>query len=98
MEYVWVLHEFKPQEADELPLKAGDRVAVIEKDDVYQDGWWKVGPHPLVIPDTSLARFEIGPPTRLANREHQRKRFASQLAFVRCGIECEAFYAKPQQT
>ena len=42
VEYVWVLHEFKPQEADEIPLKPGDKVEVVEKDDVYQDGWWKV--------------------------------------------------------
>ncbi|KAJ3532373.1 hypothetical protein NM688_g7435 [Phlebia brevispora] len=41
VDYVWVLHDFKPQEADEIPLKAGDRVQVVEKDDLYQDGWWK---------------------------------------------------------
>ena len=41
-EYVWALHDFVPQIADEVAFKAGDRIQVIEKDELYQDGWWKV--------------------------------------------------------
>jgi len=43
-EYVYALFDFVPENPDELHLKAGDRVEVIEKDDVYSDGWWQVSP------------------------------------------------------
>ncbi len=41
-EYVYALHDFTPQIADEIAFKAGDAIEVIEKDDLYQDGWWQV--------------------------------------------------------
>lgn len=41
-EYVWALHDFIPQITDEVAFKAGERIEVVEKDDLYQDGWWKV--------------------------------------------------------
>ncbi|THG96991.1 hypothetical protein EW026_g4932 [Hermanssonia centrifuga] len=40
-EYVYALHDFTPQIADEIAFKAGDAIEVIEKDDLYQDGWWQ---------------------------------------------------------
>ncbi|TFY59977.1 hypothetical protein EVJ58_g5442 [Rhodofomes roseus] len=40
-EYVYALHEFAPENPDEVPLKLGDKIEVIEKDDLYGDGWWK---------------------------------------------------------
>jgi hypothetical protein len=41
MEYVWGLHPFIPEHDDEIEFKLGDRILVTEKDDLYQDGWWK---------------------------------------------------------
>ena len=41
-EYVYALFEFAPENPDEINFKAGDRIEVIEKDDVYGDGWWQV--------------------------------------------------------
>lgn len=41
-EYVYALHDFTPQVADEIEFKVGDRIEVIEKDDLYGDGWWQV--------------------------------------------------------
>ena len=41
-EYVWALHDFIPQISDEVSFSAGERIEVVEKDDLYQDGWWKV--------------------------------------------------------
>lgn len=41
-EYVYALFDFVPENPDEIHLKAGDRIEVIEKDDVYGDGWWQV--------------------------------------------------------
>ena len=41
MEYVWGLHDFAREHEDEIDFKAGDRILVVEKDDLYQDGWWK---------------------------------------------------------
>ncbi|KAH9927346.1 uncharacterized protein B0H18DRAFT_1084840 [Fomitopsis serialis] len=40
-EYVYALHEFTPENPDEVSFKIGDKVEVIEKDDLYGDGWWK---------------------------------------------------------
>ncbi|OCH94505.1 hypothetical protein OBBRIDRAFT_747510 [Obba rivulosa] len=40
-EYVYALHEFKPENPDEVPLKVGEKIEVIEKDDLYGDGWWQ---------------------------------------------------------
>jgi hypothetical protein len=41
-DYVYALHDFFPENDDELTFKAGERVEVVEKDDAYGDGWWKV--------------------------------------------------------
>jgi hypothetical protein len=41
-EYVYALHDFKPEHEDEVAFRAGERVEVIEKDEVYEDGWWTV--------------------------------------------------------
>ncbi len=41
-EYVYALHEFTPQVSDEIEFKIGDRIEVVEKDDLYGDGWWQV--------------------------------------------------------
>ncbi len=43
-EYVYALHDFTPQVADEIEFKVGDRIEVVEKDDMYGDGWWQVSP------------------------------------------------------
>jgi hypothetical protein len=42
IDYVWALHDFHPENEDEVPFNAGDRVHVLERDDLYGDGWWKV--------------------------------------------------------
>ena len=41
-EYVYALHDFTPEHDDEIAFKAGERIEVIEKDDLYGDGWWQV--------------------------------------------------------
>ena len=41
-EYVYALHDFQPEHEDEIAFSAGDRIEVIEKDDMYGDGWWQV--------------------------------------------------------
>ena len=41
-EYVYALHDFTPENTDEISFRAGDRIEVIEKDDQYGDGWWQV--------------------------------------------------------
>ncbi|KAI0371457.1 hypothetical protein BV20DRAFT_1120507 [Pilatotrama ljubarskyi] len=40
-EYVYALHDFTPENPDEVAFKVGDRIEVIEKDDLYGDGWWQ---------------------------------------------------------
>ncbi|KAJ4478978.1 hypothetical protein J3R30DRAFT_2697911 [Lentinula aciculospora] len=39
-EYVYAHHDFSPENDDEVPFKAGERIEVIEKDEAYGDGWW----------------------------------------------------------
>lgn len=41
-DYVYALHEFTPENPDEISLKVGERIEVVEKDDEYGDGWWQV--------------------------------------------------------
>ncbi|EEB96073.1 hypothetical protein MPER_04853 [Moniliophthora perniciosa FA553] len=41
IEYVYALHDFVPENDDEVPFKAGERIQVIEKDELYGDGWWQ---------------------------------------------------------
>jgi hypothetical protein len=38
-EYVYVLHDFQPENEDELPFNAGEMIKVVEKDDHSGDGW-----------------------------------------------------------
>ncbi|RDB20024.1 hypothetical protein Hypma_013044 [Hypsizygus marmoreus] len=40
-EYVYALHDFLPEHEDEVSFHAGERIEVIEKDDLYGDGWWQ---------------------------------------------------------
>ncbi|KAI0340826.1 hypothetical protein BDW22DRAFT_1359658 [Trametopsis cervina] len=40
-EYVYALHDFTPENPDEVPFKTGEKIEVVEKDDMYQDGWWQ---------------------------------------------------------
>ncbi|KAF9458484.1 hypothetical protein BDZ94DRAFT_1226253 [Collybia nuda] len=40
-EYVYALHDFLPEHEDEVSFHAGERIEVIEKDDLYNDGWWQ---------------------------------------------------------
>ncbi|KAG8889639.1 polar growth protein [Tulasnella sp. 332] len=37
----WALHDFTPENEDELTFQAGDEIEVVEKDDLYGDGWWQ---------------------------------------------------------
>jgi len=41
-EYVYALHDFAPEHEDEISFRAGERIEVVEKDDLYGDGWWQV--------------------------------------------------------
>ncbi|KAJ3862371.1 hypothetical protein EV359DRAFT_45309 [Lentinula novae-zelandiae] len=40
-EYVYALHDFSPENDDEVPFRAGERIEIIEKDEAYGDGWWQ---------------------------------------------------------
>jgi Variant SH3 domain len=41
-DYVYALHDFQPENEDEVDFRAGERIEVVEKDDLYGDGWWQV--------------------------------------------------------
>ncbi|KAJ6609390.1 hypothetical protein B0H10DRAFT_2064750 [Mycena sp. CBHHK59/15] len=40
-EYVYALHDFLPEHEDEVSFHTGERIEVVEKDDLYGDGWWQ---------------------------------------------------------
>lgn len=42
VEYVYARHDFLPEHEDEISFHAGERIEVIEKDEIYSDGWWQV--------------------------------------------------------
>ncbi|KAJ6502678.1 hypothetical protein DFH09DRAFT_1375676 [Mycena vulgaris] len=41
VDYVYALHDFLPEHEDEVTFHTGERIEVVEKDDLYGDGWWK---------------------------------------------------------
>lgn len=41
-ETVYATHNFNAENEDEISLRAGEVVIVLEKDEGYQDGWWRV--------------------------------------------------------
>ena len=49
VEYVYARYDFVPENEDEISFCAGERIEVVEKDDIYQDGWWKVRSHSPVV-------------------------------------------------
>lgn len=58
-EYVYALHDFTPENPDEVPFKAGDRIEVVEKDEQYQDGWWQVCFPSVIFHETRRARWRV---------------------------------------
>ncbi|THH29883.1 hypothetical protein EUX98_g4312 [Antrodiella citrinella] len=40
-DFVWALHDFVPENPDEIPFKVGEKIEILERDDLYQDGWWQ---------------------------------------------------------
>ncbi|KAJ7103227.1 hypothetical protein B0H15DRAFT_201781 [Mycena belliarum] len=38
---VYALHDFAPEHEDEINFVAGERIEVVERDDLYGDGWWR---------------------------------------------------------
>lgn len=47
-EYVYALHDFLPENEDEISFRAGEPIEVIEKDDQFGDGWWQVSSSPFL--------------------------------------------------
>ncbi|CAG8475009.1 25938_t:CDS:10 [Gigaspora rosea] len=41
METVYAIHNYCAQNDDELTFKVGDPILVLEKDEMYWDGWWQ---------------------------------------------------------
>lgn len=41
MEIVLVTHNFDAKENDEISIRAGETIQVIEKDEAFLDGWWR---------------------------------------------------------
>lgn len=48
VEYVYARHDFIPEHEDEVAFRAGERIEVVEKDDLFNDGWWQVRYPPIV--------------------------------------------------
>lgn len=46
-DYVYALHDFQPENEDEVPFRQGERIEVVERDDLYSDGWWQVSLHTI---------------------------------------------------
>ncbi|CAG8777661.1 21357_t:CDS:1, partial [Racocetra persica] len=40
-EVVYAIHPFKAESEDEVSFEFGEPIIVLEKDELYGDGWWK---------------------------------------------------------
>ena len=56
-DYVYALHDFAPENPDEVSFKVGDRIEVVEKDELYGDGWWQVSTHSNIDDDEGVRTF-----------------------------------------
>jgi len=41
-ETVWAIHNFEAEAEDEISFHIGEPVIIVQKDELYQDGWWEV--------------------------------------------------------
>ncbi|CAG8535456.1 12048_t:CDS:2 [Funneliformis caledonium] len=41
LETVYAIYPFEAEHDDEVPFQMGEPIAVLEKDDLYRDGWWR---------------------------------------------------------
>lgn len=41
---MYALHDFEAENEDELSFSAGEKIVVMERDDLYGDGWFQVSP------------------------------------------------------
>jgi hypothetical protein len=62
-EYVYALHGFQPENEDEVAFQPGERIEVLEKDDEFGDGWWKVSPSYPTLHSHYRIRFFGAPPS-----------------------------------
>ena len=46
---VKAIHTFVAEHGDELEFQAGESITVIEKDEAFGDGWWRVCPSGSVV-------------------------------------------------
>ncbi|KAG0212922.1 polar growth protein [Mortierella sp. GBA30] len=40
-ETVWAIHNFEAEAQDEISFNIGEPIIVLQKDELYQDGWWE---------------------------------------------------------
>lgn len=41
-EVLYSAHKFSAENADEISLAIGEKIVILEKDEGFNDGWWKV--------------------------------------------------------
>ena len=51
---VQAIHTFVAEHGDELEFTAGEDIEVLEKDDAFGDGWWRVSYHSFTFVHTLL--------------------------------------------
>ncbi|KAG0340250.1 hypothetical protein BG000_000322 [Podila horticola] len=40
-ETVWAVHNFEAEADDEISFHIGEPIVILQKDELYQDGWWE---------------------------------------------------------
>jgi len=58
VEYVYARHDFAPENDDEISFRAGERIEVNARDDLFGDGWWEVR---SLSSSLSAPRFRLSP-------------------------------------
>ncbi|PVU91492.1 hypothetical protein BB559_002449 [Furculomyces boomerangus] len=84
---VLVKYPYIPERSDELSLEIGDFLFVIERDDIYKDGWWKgqningeVGKFPKSYTSLAPRNFDISSYLYLkAKKKFQNKKKSEYL-------------------
>ena len=77
-ETVWAIHNFEAEAEDEISFNIGEPIVVLQKDELYQDGWWEVRAKKNLHGCHSHSRGTITEP--LCNLAHTNREWAGHGA------------------
>jgi hypothetical protein len=86
---VKAVHSFIAEHGDELEFQAGEHIEIIEKDDAFGDGWWRVG-----LSLDTLLMDRVGTPK--AKRGYSLRRTSLKIHRARKALQSRTRHPPPR--